>query len=61
MDFLKQELNNLSDESLTPANRLKKKHLVRLAEICGSLKITDSQNLKSVYDMFKHSNIKFDR
>jgi hypothetical protein len=61
MEFLKDELIKLKEEELSPSNRLKRKHLIRLAEICGNLRITDSQNLKSVFDMFKHPNVKFDR
>jgi hypothetical protein len=59
MEFLKEELGNIKDEELSPSNRLKKKQLMRLAEICGKMRITDSQNLKHVFDMYRHSPIKF--
>jgi hypothetical protein len=59
MEYIKNELSNINDDELSPANRLKKKHLIRVADICGRMRVTDSQNLKEVFDMFKHPTIKF--
>jgi hypothetical protein len=61
MEYLKNELSNLNEEELSPLNRIKRKHLIRMAEICGKMRITDSQNLKSVFDKFKQPSIKFDK
>lgn len=61
MEYLKNELSNLNEEELSPLNRIKRKHLIRLAEICGKMRITDSQNLKSVFDKFKQPSIKFEK
>ena len=61
MEYLKNELRNLNEEELSPLNRIKRKHLIRMAEICGKMRITDSQNLKSVFDKFKQPSIKFDK
>jgi len=61
MEYLKNELTNINEEELSPLNRIKRKHLIRLAEICGKMRITDSQNLKSVFDKFKQPSIKFDK
>jgi len=59
MEFIKEELKKISDDKLSPSNRLKKKHLIRVADICGRMRIPDSQNLKAVFDMFKHPAVKF--
>lgn len=59
MDYLKKELENIDSDKLSPANKLKKKHLIRLADICGKVRIADSHNLKLVYDIFKHPPVKF--
>ncbi len=60
MEFIKQELKKIEDEKLSPSNRLKKKHLIRVADICGRMRVPDSQNLKGVFDMFKHPAVKFE-
>jgi hypothetical protein len=59
MEFIKSEIEGISEEKLSPANRLKKKYMVRIADICSKLKIVDSQNLKQVFDKFKHRQVKF--
>jgi hypothetical protein len=60
MEFIKDELKKIDDESLNPSNKLKKKHLIRVADICGRLRVQDSQNLKNVLEMFKHPTVKFE-
>ena len=59
MEFIKSELENINDGDLGPTNRLKKKHLIRLADVCGRMRILDSQNLKQVFDIFRHPDVKF--
>ena len=59
MEFIKQELKNINDEELSTANRLKKKNLIRVADIVGKMRIVDSQNLKQVFDLNKNPTIKF--
>ena len=59
MEALKSELNELDDEKLSSVNQLKKKHLIKLAETCARVRITDSMNLKQIFDMFKQPEIKF--
>lgn len=59
MEFLKKELENIDEETLNPTNKLKKKHLLRLTTIISNLRVTDSQNLKQVFDLFKHEPVDF--
>ena len=59
MEFIKKELENIDTEKLSPANRLKKKHLIRVADLCSNLRVVDSQNLKQVFDLYKHEPVKF--
>ncbi len=59
MEFIKKEIENIDESKLSPANKLKKKHLIRIAELCANYRLVDSQNLKQVFDMFKHQPVKF--
>jgi hypothetical protein len=60
MEYIKEELLKIKEESLSPTNKLKKKHLIRLSDILARMRVTDSQNLKEVLDIFKHPMVKFD-
>jgi hypothetical protein len=60
MEFFKEELKKINDDTLNPSNKLKKKHLIRVADVCGRMRVPDSQNLKQVFDMFKHPSVKFE-
>ena len=60
MEFLIDELNSIEDEQLSTINRIKKKHLIRLADICSKTKIKDSQNLHEIFKMYKQEKISFD-
>ena len=60
MEHLKDELKKIDDINLSPSNILKKKHLIRLADMLAKLRVPDSKNLKIVYDIFKHPTVKFD-
>lgn len=60
MEFLKEELNSIEDNELSTINRIKKKHLIRLADICSKTKIKDSQNLQEIFKMYKQEKISFD-
>ena len=59
MEFLKEELKRIDDSQLSPGNKIKKKCLMRLADVVGKMRITDSQNLKQVFNLYKNPNIKF--
>jgi hypothetical protein len=59
MEYLKAEIEKIGEDKLSPANRLKKKYMIRIANICSKMNIVDSQNLKAVFDRFKHSQVKF--
>lgn len=57
MKYLTNELNKLSDEALSPENRFKKKHFIKVAELLSHTPIKDAQNFKKVYDMHRESQI----
>ncbi len=59
MEYIKSDLNSIEESQLSPANRLKRKHLIRVIDVCAKMRITDSMNLKQVYDLFKSPNVKF--
>ena len=59
MEFIKYEIERIDNDFLNPSDRLKKKHLVRLANLCANTRIVDSQNLKQIFDMFKSKPITF--
>jgi hypothetical protein len=59
MNYIKSEVEGIDEENLSPANRLKKKYMLRVANICSRMNIIDSQNLKQVFDRFKHKQVKF--
>lgn len=59
MEYIKEELEKIQDEELSPANRLKKKHLIKVSDVIGKMRVTDSQNLKRVFEVNKHPSIKF--
>ena len=59
MDLLIKELENIDEDVLSPEKKIKKKHLIKLANICGKIRIIDSQNLKQVFDMYKQPTVKF--
>lgn len=60
MEYLKKDIDSIDEDKLSPVNRIKKRHLVRVAGICGNMRIVDSQNLKMIYDMYKQPAIKFE-
>jgi hypothetical protein len=60
MEFLKKELDAIEDDQLSALNRIKKKHLIRLADICSQMKIKDSHNLNEIFKMYKPEKISFD-
>ncbi len=60
MEFLKKELDAIEDDQLSALNRIKKKHLIRLAEICSQMKIKDSHNLNEIFKIYKPEKISFD-
>lgn len=60
MEFLKQELESIEDEKLSALNKIKKKHLIRLANICSQMRIKDSHNLNEIFKMYKPERISFD-
>ena len=60
MEFLINELNAIEDEKLGALNKIKKKHLVRLADICSKTRIKDSHNLNEIFKMYKPEKISFD-
>jgi hypothetical protein len=59
MEFVKKEIETIDDAKLSPANKLKKKYMIRVANICSRMRIVDSQNLKQVFERFKHRQVKF--
>ena len=48
LNHKKEELEKIDDESLSPKNRLKKKHLIRLSVLLARMRVSDSQNLKEM-------------
>ncbi len=60
MEFLKKELDAIEDDQLSALNRIKKKHLIRLTDICSQMKIKDSHNLNEIFKMYKPEKISFD-
>ncbi len=60
MEYIKEELKKIDEENLSPSNRLKRKHLIRVADVLARTRVLDSQNLKKVLDLFKHACVKFD-
>jgi hypothetical protein len=60
MEYIKEELQKINDESLSPTNKLKRRHLIKLADILARTRVPDTLNLKEVLDIFKHPMVKFD-
>jgi hypothetical protein len=60
MEFLKKELDAIEDDQLSALNRIKKKHLIRLADICSLMRLKDSHNLNEIFKMYKPEKISFD-
>jgi hypothetical protein len=60
MEYLKTELETVDDEKLSALNKIKKKHMIRLAEICSQMRIKDSHNLNEIFKMYKPEKISFD-
>lgn len=59
MESLKREIEKINDDNLSPTNKLKKKQLYKIADICSKIRIADSQNLLEIFDTFKNPTIKF--
>lgn len=60
MEYLVKELQEIDEEQLSSINKIKKKHLIRLAEICSNTRIKDSHNLNEIFKMYKPEKISFD-
>jgi Asp-tRNA(Asn)/Glu-tRNA(Gln) amidotransferase B subunit len=59
MEILKTELERFDEEKLSQIQKLKTKHLIKLANVVSQVRITDSANLKVIFDTFKQKEIKF--
>lgn len=60
MEYLKEELSSIDDDKLSALNKIKKKHLIRLANICSNTRIKDSHNLNEIFKMYKPEKVSFD-
>jgi len=60
MEFLKKELEAVEDDKISSLNRIKKKHLIRIADICSQMRIKDSHNLCEIFQMYKVEKISFE-
>ena len=59
MNYFKKELNEISDSDIGPQYVNKKKTLVKLCKMASGYKITDAQNMKKVFDLYRHERILF--
>lgn len=59
MNYYLKELNELDDSHLGPENAHKKKTLSRLCKLASHYKVTDANNLKKVFDLYRHERILF--
>jgi hypothetical protein len=59
MNFYLKELNEIDDDKLGPEIAVKKKNLTRLCKLASHYKITDAQNLKKIFDLYRHERILF--
>ena len=60
MEHIIGVLKEINDSSLTSENITKKNHLINLCEKAKNVKVVDSRNLKTVFDLFRHPRIKFE-
>ena len=59
INFYIKELKEIDERELSHDYRLKKNILIRLLKAASHYKITDAQNLKKVFDLYKHEKIAF--
>jgi hypothetical protein len=59
MNYYLKELNDIDDSNLGPELAVKKKTLSRLCKLASNYKITDAQNLKKIFDLYRHERILF--
>jgi len=53
LDFYKKEIESISDESLSFADKERKQQVLHLIDYLGSLKIIDSQVLLKLYELYR--------
>ena len=57
MKSVYNQLEGISNNEISPEQRLKKIRLLKLAELISHLQINDSANLKKVIDMYKNEKV----
>lgn len=53
LDYYRQEISAMSDDSLSFADKEKKQQVVKLIEYLGSLKLIDAPVLMKLYELYR--------
>ena len=54
LDVYKRQVENISDDALTFADRERKQQVLKLIDYLGEIKIVDSQVLFKLYEMYRY-------
>jgi hypothetical protein len=53
LDYYRQEISAMSDDSLSFADKEKKQQVLKLIEYLGSLKLIDAPVLMKLYELYR--------